>query len=182
VVFKIPRPPCIPAHGRLGIQFGGLKIFLGQIFFQAQIPVPIVLELGTDIDLVVSRICVDVISFLTSPNHRQFIRRERLKMMLLLGRRSDDGPEACRREQVLCLPRLSAAQSGDDPAMRGRFRDPKRKACRTCPWLDYQRSTRGGSQDVIGSSTQPPTIVDQYDRSSPGILAAVNFPGVRITE
>jgi len=32
--------------------------------------------------------------------------------MLLLGRHSDDVPEACRREQV-CLPGLSAAQSQD---------------------------------------------------------------------
>jgi hypothetical protein len=113
VVFKIPGTPCVPAHCRLGIQFGGLKIFLSQIFFQAQIPVSIILELGTDIDLVVTGICVDVISFPISPDHRHFIRGERFKVMLLLGRRSNDGPESCRREQVLCLPGLSAAQSQD---------------------------------------------------------------------
>ena len=40
--FQIAKgPPPIPAHRRLGVQFGGLKGFLGQIFDQAQVPVSI---------------------------------------------------------------------------------------------------------------------------------------------
>src|ERR1700674_2386629 len=39
---QIPRvPPPIPAHRRSDVQFGGLKVFLGQIFDRAQVPVSI---------------------------------------------------------------------------------------------------------------------------------------------
>ncbi len=96
MVLKIPRPPDVPAHLRFGVQFGGLKIFLGQIFYQAQIPISIVLELGSDINLVASRVCINVISFPVPPGRRHLVGWERLKMLLLLRRRRNDGRETCR--------------------------------------------------------------------------------------
>ena len=42
---------------------GILQIFVGHIFGQAQIPVPVILQLGADIDQVMSRICIDIIGF-----------------------------------------------------------------------------------------------------------------------
>src|SRR6266481_1569660 len=106
---SVEGPPHFPAHRRLSVQSRVLKIFLGQIFGQAQIPVLIILELVTNIDLVVRRICVDVIGFGISPDYRDFIRWELLKVLLLLRGGSNDGSETCRRKQILCLLCMGAA-------------------------------------------------------------------------
>ena len=52
-------------------------------------------------NLVVSLVRVDVVVFPISLHQRHFIWRERLELLLPLRSVSDDGPEACSREQVL---------------------------------------------------------------------------------
>ena len=47
--------------------------------------------------------------FSVSPDCRDLIRLERHKVLLLLRSHCNDGAEACVREQVLCLYRMSAA-------------------------------------------------------------------------
>jgi hypothetical protein len=50
VLRALERSPHFPAHFVFGIQSGVLKIFRGQIFGQAQVPVLIILKQATNID------------------------------------------------------------------------------------------------------------------------------------
>src|SRR5208337_2994436 len=105
----MPGSPDFPARRRPVALFGVLKIFLGQVLLQAQVPIFIVLELVANKDLVVSRVCVHVIGFPVSPDYRYLIWLQCHKVLLLLRSLCYDGAEACVREQVLCLCRMSAA-------------------------------------------------------------------------
>ena len=59
--------------------------------------------------LVVSWVGVNVVGVPISLYQRHFIWRKRLELFLPLRSVSDDGSEACSREQVLCLLRISSA-------------------------------------------------------------------------
>jgi len=107
----IPRPPHFPAHGRLLVHFGGYKLVLDQVIGQPELLIPLILRRVTNKDLPVSRVRVDVVVFSIPLHQRHFIWRERLEMLLPLRSVSDDRSEACSREQVLCLLRISAANS-----------------------------------------------------------------------
>src|SRR5271166_94387 len=105
----IPRSPHLPAHGRLLVHFGGCKLILDQVIGQAELLIFLILRRVTNKDLPVSRVRVDVVVFPIPLHQRHFIWRERLEMLLPLRSVSDDGSEACSREQVLCLLRISSA-------------------------------------------------------------------------
>jgi len=108
---KAPRSPHLPAHGRLLVHFGGCKLILGQIIGQTELLIFLILGWGTNKDLPVSRVRVDVVVFSVPLHQRHFIWRERFEMLLPLRSVSDDRSESCSREQVLCLLRISAAYS-----------------------------------------------------------------------
>ena len=93
VILKIPGPPNVPTNLHIIGQVGGLNILPRQVVYQAQIPVFVILKLGTDIDLVVRRIRVDVVDLSIPPGLRYPIRWERLKMLLLLRRCRANGRE-----------------------------------------------------------------------------------------
>jgi hypothetical protein len=82
------------------------KLILGQITGQTELLIFLILGWGTNKDLVVSRIGVDIVVFPISLHQRHFIWRERLQLFLPLRSVSDDGSEARSREQVLCVLRI----------------------------------------------------------------------------
>jgi hypothetical protein len=86
-------------------------LILGQFTGQTELLIFLVLGWRTNIDLVVSRIGVDIVVFPFPLHQRHFIWRERLELFLPLGSVSDDGCEACGGEQVLCVLRVSAPNS-----------------------------------------------------------------------
>ena len=55
----------------------------------------------TNVDLVVSRVGVDVVVFPIPLHEYHFICWERFEMLLPLRSVSDNGPKACSREQIL---------------------------------------------------------------------------------
>src|SRR5271165_1123998 len=93
------------------VHLGGFKFILGQIIGQTELLIFLILGWGTNEDLVVSRIGVDIVVFPISLHQRHFIWRERLELLLPLRSVSNDGSEACSREQVLCVLRISATHS-----------------------------------------------------------------------
>jgi hypothetical protein len=76
-----------------------------KLFFE--LPISLILGLVTNVDLVASRVRVDVIGFPIPLRDRQFIGSE----LLLLGVGNDVGSKACRRKQALCLLGTSTAHS-----------------------------------------------------------------------
>src|SRR5271166_6369052 len=58
-----PRSPHVPVHGRHLVHLGGCKLILGQIIGQAELLILLILGWGTNKDLPVSRVRVDVVVF-----------------------------------------------------------------------------------------------------------------------
>src|SRR5271165_3704730 len=93
------------------VHLGGFQLILGQITGQTELLIFLILGWVTNVDLVVSRIGVDIVVFPFSLHQRHFIWRERLELFLPLRSVSDDGSKACGGEQVLCVLRISASDS-----------------------------------------------------------------------
>ena len=85
-----PKVPTCPSHVRLLVQFGGFKIFLGQIIGQTELQIPLILGSGINKDLVVSRVRAEVTGFPIPLRDCHFIGPE----LLLLGVGNDDGSKA----------------------------------------------------------------------------------------
>ena len=100
---QLRKSPHTPAHGRPVVQFGGFKLVLGQIISQTELLIFLILGWGADIDLVVSRVGKDIVVVSIPLHQRHFVWRKCLELFLPLGSGSDDGSEACRGEQVLCV-------------------------------------------------------------------------------
>ena len=83
---------------RIVALLGGFKFFL-------ELPIPFILRRVTDVDLVASRIRVEVVGFPILLRDCYFIGAE----LLLLDVGSDRGSKPCGRKQVLCLLRTSTA-------------------------------------------------------------------------
>ena len=60
---SIPRSPHVPVHGRHAIHLGRFSLILGQIVGQAELLIFLILGWGTNKDLPVSRVRVDVVVF-----------------------------------------------------------------------------------------------------------------------
>src|SRR5271165_2785816 len=58
-----PRAPHVPVHGRRLVHFGGCKSILCQIIGKAELLISLILGWGTNKDLPVSRVRVDVVVF-----------------------------------------------------------------------------------------------------------------------
>jgi hypothetical protein len=84
-------------------------LILGQIIGQTELLIFLILRWGTDKGLVVNRVGVNIVVFPISLYQRHFIWRKRFKLFLPLRSVSDDGSEACSREQVLCVLRIISA-------------------------------------------------------------------------
>jgi hypothetical protein len=80
-VVKKPQGPHPPQLVRLLVQFGGFKIFLGQIIGQTELLISLIPGPGTNNDLVVNRVRVDVKGFPTPLCDCHFIGPD----LLLLG-------------------------------------------------------------------------------------------------
>src|SRR5208337_4929740 len=106
-----PRSPHFPVHGRHLVHLGAFKLILGQLVGQTELLIFLILGWGTNKDLPVSRVRIDVVVFSVPLHQRHFIWRERFEMLLPLRSVSDDRSESCSREQVLCLLRISTAYS-----------------------------------------------------------------------
>jgi hypothetical protein len=104
-----PRSPHFPVHSRLLVQLSCCKLILDQITSQTELLILLILGWIANVDLVVSRVCVDIVVFPISLHECHFIWRERFEMLLPLRSVSDNGSKACSREQILCLGRISSA-------------------------------------------------------------------------
>ena len=71
----------------------------------------LILGWGTNKDLLVNRVRVDVVVFPMPLYQRHFIWREVREMLLTLRSVSNDGSEARGGEQVLCVLRISTPHS-----------------------------------------------------------------------
>ena len=88
------------------VQLGCFKLILGQIIGQTELLIILILRWGTNKDLVVSGVGVDIIVISISLHQRHLIWRKRLELFLPLRSVSDDRSEACSREQILCVLRI----------------------------------------------------------------------------
>jgi hypothetical protein len=61
----------------------------------------LILRWIANVDLVVSRVGIDIVVFAISLHEYHFICRECFEMLLPLRSVSDDGSKACSREQIL---------------------------------------------------------------------------------
>ena len=105
---KAPHVRVLSAHA---VQLGGFKTFLGLLIGLAELLISLILGLVTNVDLVVSRVRVDVIGLPVPLRYGHSIWREGLEMFLPLRSVSRDGSEACGGEQVLRVLRISAPDS-----------------------------------------------------------------------
>ena len=103
------RSPRVPVASRLLVQFLRSKLILGQITGQTELLILLILGGVTNVDLVVSRIGIDIVVFFVSLHEHYFIWWEGFEMLLPLRSVCDNGPKACRREQILCRLRMSVA-------------------------------------------------------------------------
>ena len=95
VTKRFPRAPV--AHSlRVGF-------FLSQIVRLAELLIPLILSLGANVDLHLSRVRIDVIGLPVTMDGRHFIGCERLEVLLLLGSGGHFDSEARGREQALFL-------------------------------------------------------------------------------
>ena len=76
----IPRSPHLPVHSRHAVHLGGFKLILGQIIGQAELLIFLILGWGTNKDLPVSRVRVNVVVFSIPLHQCHFIWRERLEV------------------------------------------------------------------------------------------------------
>src|SRR6478672_9747741 len=89
LAFYSPAIQEIPTCPAPAVQLRGLKLILGQITGQTELLIFLILGWGTNKDLVVSRVGVDIIVFPISLYQRHFIWRECLELFLPLRSVSD---------------------------------------------------------------------------------------------
>ena len=111
LAFYSPAIQEIPTDPGPSCSVGRFELILGQIIGQTELLICLILGWGTNKDLVVSLVGVDIVVFSISLDQRHFIWRKRLELFLPLRRVSDDGSEACGGKQVLCVLRISASGS-----------------------------------------------------------------------
>ena len=111
--FKKSRPPHHPpVHSRLLVQFSRCELILGQITGQTELLILLILGWIANVDLVVSRVGIDIVVFPVSLHEHYFIWGERFEMLLPLRSVSDDGSKACNREQILGRLRICRTAQG----------------------------------------------------------------------
>ena len=76
-------------------------MILGQITGQTELLILLILRWIANVDLVVSRVGVDIVVFSISLHEYHFIWGEGFEMLLPLRRVSNNGSKACSREQTL---------------------------------------------------------------------------------